>query len=362
MNLRNKYPRVVLYWLLVGVCMVFFQVVLGGITRLTESGLSITKWDIVSGTLPPLNETAWQEAFEMYKATPQYKEVNEGMSFSDFKFIFFWEFVHRFWARLMGFVFLIPFVYFFYKKYLDREILVNLTKVILLSILAATFGWIMVASGLIMRPWVNAYKLSLHLMIAFGVYIMLLWTYLNAKYIDSFSEIILKQSNNIYRLFVWFGLFLCLQVFLGGVLSGMKAAVIFPMWPDMNGEYLPNILLDLTQWNVSNFNNYDKNLFMPTLIHFLHRNTAYVVSILGFYLSFKMFRLDLLDTKHFVKKVSLLLGCGILVQITLGILTLVNSIGRIPIALGVLHQAGALLLISVSVVIFFILRPKEILK
>ena len=134
--------------------MVFFQVVLGGITRLTESGLSITKWDIVSGTLPPLNETAWQEAFEMYKATPQYKEVNEGMSFSDFKFIFFWEFVNRFWARLIGFVFLIPFVYFFYKKYLDREILVNLSKVILLSILAATFGWIMVASGLIMRPWV----------------------------------------------------------------------------------------------------------------------------------------------------------------------------------------------------------------
>jgi cytochrome c oxidase assembly protein subunit 15 len=359
MNLRNKYPKVVLYWLLVGVIMVFVQVVLGGITRLTESGLSITKWDIVSGTLPPLTESDWLEAFEMYKATPQYAEINEGMSFSDFKFIYFWEYVHRLWARLMGFVFLFPFLYFMTKRYFDKEILINLSKVILLSILAATFGWIMVASGLVLRPWVNAYKLSLHLIIAFSVYIMLIWTYFQAKYFVSWS-LLGSRGKMVFGLFRWFGLILFIQIFLGGILSGMRAAVVFPTWPDMSGELIPKILFKSSEWSVENFNEYDKSIFMPALIHFMHRCTAYILVVLAFIFMYNLKKTDLDgNNKPMSSKIILFLSIGLLAQVGLGILTVVNSKGSVPVGLGVMHQAGAMLLVSITVVIFFILRPNQ---
>ncbi len=172
-----KYSNKVKIWLFIGLVMVFVQVIVGGITRLTESGLSITKWEVISGTLPPLSEADWEQQFELYKSTPQYIEINEGMNLDDFKFIYFWEYIHRFWARIMGFVFLFPFLYFLVKGYLDKALLKKLSIVIFCALLAATFGWIMVASGLVERPWVNAYKLSIHLMIAFSVYVALLWTF-----------------------------------------------------------------------------------------------------------------------------------------------------------------------------------------
>lgn len=166
------------YWLFTGLIFLFFQVVIGGITRLTGSGLSITKWDIVTGTFPPMSEETWIEEFELYKKTPQYHKINAGMSISAFKWIYFWEYLHRLWARTMGFVFLIPFLIFYRKKLISNHLLRRLGVVILLAMLAATFGWIMVASGLVNRPWVNAYKLSFHLCIALSVYTALLWTYL----------------------------------------------------------------------------------------------------------------------------------------------------------------------------------------
>ena len=143
--------------------MVFIQILLGGITRLTGSGLSITRWEIVTGTIPPLNQVDWNEAFDLYKATPQYQKINEGMSLDRFKFIFFWEYFHRVWARLMGFVFLIPFIIFLVRKSLSQKLIKRLIVVIAIAAAAAVFGWIMVASGLIHRPWVNAYKLTIHL-------------------------------------------------------------------------------------------------------------------------------------------------------------------------------------------------------
>ena len=287
MKYSNKYSDSVLIWLKVGLFMVFIQVIVGGITRLTESGLSITKWEVVSGTLPPLSDEAWQKEFDLYKETPQYKEINEGMSFEDFKFIYFWEYIHRFWARVMGFVFLFPFLWFFYKGKLDKPILKNLSLVILLAILAATFGWIMVASGLIERPWVNAYKLSLHLMIAFSVFAALFYTYLRAKFVD--SEHTPTILNNDIKIVILVFIIFVFQLFLGGVLSGMKAAVIFPTWPDMHGAYFPEIIFRLEEWNADNFNRYDSNTFMPSLIHFLHRNTAYLLLVIGVWLSYRLY-------------------------------------------------------------------------
>jgi cytochrome c oxidase assembly protein subunit 15 len=351
----NKYSDSVLIWLKIGLFMVFVQVVVGGITRLTESGLSITKWEVVSGTLPPLSDEAWQKEFDLYKATPQYKEINEGMSFEDFKFIYFWEYIHRFWARVMGFVFLFPFLWFWYKGKLDRPILRNLTLVILLAALAATFGWIMVASGLVERPWVNAYKLSLHLIIAFSVFAALFYTYLRAKFghSDATPTLSRKDMMIISLVFIVF----VLQLFLGGVLSGMKAAVIFPTWPDMHGAYFPEIIFKLEEWNSNNFNNYDSNAFMPSLIHFLHRNTAYLLLFLGVWIGYRLyFRYQNL----MLSKVSVILVLVLFSQAVLGIVTVLSSIGKIPVLWGVLHQAGALVLLSVLVFLFFVLRIKKV--
>jgi len=161
-RLSNYLPSVKI-WLFIGLVMIFVQVLLGGITRLTGSGLSITKWEIVTGILPPMSQEAWQAEFDLYKATPQYQKINEGMSLSEFKFIYFWEYIHRLWARMMGFVFIIPFVVFLFKGHLDKALIKRLGGVVLMAAIVASFGWIMVASGLEDRPWVNAYKLSLHL-------------------------------------------------------------------------------------------------------------------------------------------------------------------------------------------------------
>lgn len=354
MKQGEVYPKAVLSWLVIGLVMVFVQVIIGGVTRLTESGLSITKWEVVSGTLPPLSEDAWQKEFDLYKLTPQYKEINEGMSFDDFKFIYFWEYIHRFWARIMGFVFLFPFLYFYKKGYLDREILKDLTRVILLACLAATFGWIMVASGLIERPWVNAYKLSLHLMIAFSVFAALFWTYIKASNISIGN--VAKIPTSTYYLFSGLLLLFVVQIFLGGVMSGMKAAVVYPTWPDMHGSYIPSPILDWSQYNAENFNNYDKNAFMPALIHFLHRNTAYFLFIVSMWFSYRLYYSSA-SSHHRYAAVSL--GMLILLQVLLGIITVFMSQGKIPVLWGVLHQAGALCLVGAFVFIFFILRIKK---
>ena len=246
---EKKYSRILKAWLLTGVVMLVVQVVVGGITRLTGSGLSITTWDIVYGTLPPMSDAAWQESFDLYKATPQYREINEGMELGTifqsgtFKFIYFWEWVHRLWARVMGFVFLIPFVIFRWRGDLDTMLKRRLIGVFLLAALAASFGWIMVASGLIERPWVNAYKLALHLSIAFVTYGLLWWTYLKTD-LPNWGSHNFGPSLRFRSSALIFFVLLCIQIFVGGVMSGMKAGVVYPTWPDMNGEMFPSIVFD----------------------------------------------------------------------------------------------------------------------
>jgi len=352
-----KYSNKVKVWLFIGLVMVFIQVIVGGITRLTESGLSITKWEVISGTLPPLSDADWQHEFELYKSTPQYIEINEGINLDDFKFIYFWEYIHRFWARIMGFVFLIPFLFFLVKGYLDKALLNKLGIVILFALLAATFGWIMVASGLVERPWVNAYKLSIHLMIAFSVYSALLWTFLYARDVGAEFPYFLRTNliNLVWLVFV----LLLIQIFLGGVMSGMKAAVVYPSWPDMNGVYLPDIIFDMSQWNIENFNNYDKNPFMPALIHFLHRNMAYVLFIFGNVLSYRLVNAGNKFNINALKRVGYSFSALLLLQVFIGIFTVISSKGSIPVFWGVLHQAGALVLLTVLVFIIFVVRIKK---
>jgi len=207
--------------------MVFMQIVIGGITRLTGSGLSITEWEIVTGTLPPMSDEGWQVEFDKYKSTPQYLKINRDMEMGSifspdtFKFIYFWEYLHRLWARTMGFIFLFPFLFFLIRKMIPGSLVRRLGVVIGLAALAATFGWIMVASGLIERPWVNAYKLSLHLCIGIAVFIALWWAFIRYTHPN---KIIYKIHIPSYT--KWMLVFIIIQIFLGGVMSGTKSRTI----------------------------------------------------------------------------------------------------------------------------------------
>lgn len=349
LSTSTQYPKAVKIWLITGLVMIFFQVVIGGVTRLTGSGLSITKWEIVTGTFPPMNAEQWEKEFDLYKATPQYQKINEGMSMGDFKFIYFWEYFHRLWARSMGFVFIIPLFIFWRKKWIDRPLYKHLGVVFLLAALVASFGWIMVASGLNNRPWVNAYKLTMHLSLAFILYSYLLWTIFKVTFprLKVINNSMLKSG-----ILVILGI-LSLQIILGGIMSGMKAGLFYPTWPDMNGEWIPAILLDGGEWTVDNFVQYDQGGFMAAFVQVAHRTTAYllIIIVLAYFFSAKKHNTSPAFTLGLYLLVSMLI-----IQVLLGIFTLLNSLGSIPVGLGVMHQGGALILLSVALFLLFQLR------
>lgn len=337
---ETRISKAVKIWLITGLVMIFMQIVIGGVTRLTGSGLSITRWEIVTGAIPPLNETQWVTAFELYQQTPQYHKINQGMTLEAFKFIFFWEYFHRLWARLMFFVFIVPFGWFLWRGMLSRDLKNWLLGVVLLAGLEGFFGWAMVASGLRERPWVNAYNLTLHLCMGVVIFSCLLWTTFIAFRPRPTSFGLPGARRSAWFLFgVAF-----FQIALGAMMSGAKAGLFYPTWPDMRGEYLPAVLFDAGHWTANSFLQYDTNPFMPTLIQFFHRNTAYVLTIMVLWFSWKTLRSPVADQNK--PLIWALLGV-LTTQVLLGIFTLINCIGKVPVALGVFHQGGAVVLIGV---------------
>lgn len=344
-------PRPVRIWLAIGVFMVFMQVIIGGITRLTGSGLSITEWEIVTGTLPPLNADAWSVEFEKYKATPQYEKINLGMTISEFKFIYFWEYFHRLWARTMGFVFAIPFFIFLRRGWIAKPLMRKLLVVVVMAAVVASFGWIMVASGLIERPWVNAYKLTLHLSLALVLFSYLLWI----TFESFLPEKPLIQNKSLKQFAVIVTVTICIQIIFGGLMSGMRAGMTYPTWPDMNGSVIPDVVFHNEMWNVENFVNYDKSVYMPTLVQILHRSVAYILT--GLILVF-FWRAKDINLKPF-KLTSRLLITMLVIQFLLGVFTIINCKGTIPVGLGSLHQGGAIVLLSISLFVNYLLSRKN---
>jgi cytochrome c oxidase assembly protein subunit 15 len=269
-------------------------------------------------------------------------EMGSILTAGTFKFIYFWEWVHRLWARVMGIVFLVPFIIFWSKGMFDKMLKWRLLVVFLLAGLAASFGWIMVASGLIERPWVNAYKLALHLSIAFLTYSYLLWTFFKTQW-PSFSKQSFGLQLRFNRIARWFTILLCVQIFLGGVMSGMRAAVTYPTWPDMNGAFLPSVLFDSQSWTMYNFNYYDQHLFMPALIQSVHRLVAYCLVLFAIYLLPRIIR-GARDTA--VRSGGWIVVGLLSTQFLLGILTVINSKTSIPVGYGVAHQIVALFLLT----------------
>lgn len=349
----TKPRRYVSNWILIGVFMLLIQVVLGGITRLTGSGLSITEWNVVTGTLPPLNEQQWVQEFNKYKQTPQFLLLNSEFTLSDFKFIFFWEWFHRFWARLIGVVFVVGFVYLVSNKYLKREMQQPLLFLFIFGAFQGAIGWIMVASGLTGDAvYVKPTRLALHFIFALALICYAFWFALQLRVREN-QKIVAPSLRN----WTWWliGL-LFLQLIFGALMAGHKAAMAAPTWPDINGDLIPPGLFREKPLLLNFFEN-------KITIHFIHRGLAYLLLVLIILYTIKAFRLR--PVSQTLQKARLLPMILVWLQVVLGIVSLLTSPGIVPQKWGIfewmaqLHQVvGMLLLLSLVAMLY--LFPKRL--
>ncbi len=351
MNQDKLIPRSVSIWLFIGIVLIFVQVNIGGITRLTDSGLSITEWEVIKGTLPPLSTEAWDIAFDKYKvnASQQYEAIHggESMTMSEFKVIYFWEWFHRFWARSIGFVFLFPFIYFVFKGYLPTWLIKRLGIVVFFAALAAAFGIIMVYSGFNddTRTWVSAYKLLGHLSIACLTFGYLFWTWLKVKYPGLTYAQDYPQLTPILKGII---AVLFLQIGFGALMAGMRAGLVHPYISMLiSGDQFWNLLWQSDGSIAESIVDYEKSVSIKAWVQVLHRFTAYLLTglIIWFFLKVKQLSSYPHSYPHILFGTYGML-VFLLVQVMLGILTIVNCVGKIPLVYGVLHQAGALILLG----------------
>lgn len=311
------------------------QVLLGGITRLTGSGLSITEWQPLLGALPPMNEQMWLRSFEKYQQIAQFKKLNSHFTLTDYQAIFFWEWLHREWARLMGLAFFIPFMFFLIKKKLTRKMIVPLIILFLLGGLQGVIGWIMVESGLNDTDvTVSHIRLAIHFVCALFLLSYLLWFTLTIG-VDASKTAGFNRSNKLLRFLL---VLLFCQLIYGAFMAGTHAALEAPTWPDINGSMIPAGLF--TSRGVLN-----DLLYNPLLIQFVHRGLAYIITILVVTFFYRAGKLPVNAQLRQFRWVPLLL---VIIQVIVGILALINSIFRPGIYFSVLHQfVGMLLLMSV---------------
>jgi cytochrome c oxidase assembly protein subunit 15 len=343
-NVGVKKSNAVAIWLLVGVGMIIIQVLLGGITRLTGSGLSITEWKPILGAVPPMNEADWLKAFEQYKQIGQYKHLNFEFTLSDFKFIYFWEWFHREWARLIGLVFFIPFVWFIIKKKIEKWMINPMVILFLLGILQALLGWIMVASGL--NPddlYVDHIRLAIHFIAALGLLCYTLWFALKLLVPEDQRVIAapLKMQTNV--LFV----LLVVQLVFGAFMAGLKAANFATTWPLINGEFIPSSLSNDT-WSTFTHD--------PLAVHFIHRNLAYLLAILIFNWHIRSKTIEGGTYFNIWRRLPFYL---VLLQVVLGIFTVLYANSSTALLwLGVFHQFTGMLLMLSFVVVAYLLKTK----
>lgn len=345
--MEEKARKQVATWLLIGVGMIVIQVLLGGITRLTESGLSITEWKPFKGALPPLNDAAWMAEFDKYKNTDQFKYVHQSFSLSDFKFIFFWEWFHRLWARLMGVVFLIGFVYFLATRKFKKEMIAPMVILFILGGLQGAIGWIMVKSGLVPKKYfVGHVELTTHFVAALILLSYTLWFALG---------MLIKPGQKIVNVSLQRSLIVILIVFFfqltyGGFMAGMRAAIAAPTWPDINGAFIPATIGELSPAI--------KNIaYNPLTVHFIHRGLAYLLFVLVLVWWFKS---KSVSGSPLFSKLSNVFFILLVTQVALGILTVLNATHANRLVwLGVSHQFTAMLVLMVLVSLLFIVKKKQ---
>jgi cytochrome c oxidase assembly protein subunit 15 len=326
----KKDNKKVIYWLLTGCILIFIMVVVGGITRLTHSGLSISNYKLISGTIPPMNEIEWTEAFDLYKQYPEYQKLNSNMNLEEFKDIYFWEWIHRVIGRFIGLVFILPFLYFLIRKQLSKSTIKKLVILLVMGGFQGFLGWYMVKSGLVDQPDVSHYRLAAHLTTAFLTFAYTFWVALDLMFPSK------KAIDKKFRNFIRIGLVvLILQIIYGAFVAGLDAGWIHNHWPFMNeGKLIHETVYIEQNPTYLNF------LEGKSGVQFVHRTLAYlvVIFILAIWYKAKRMTLTILQTRG-INALLIMVG----VQFLLGVLTLIYAV---PVWLGVLHQVGAFILLS----------------
>jgi cytochrome c oxidase assembly protein subunit 15 len=334
--------RAIRLWLHAVAALVFAMVLVGGATRLTESGLSITEWQPVTGVLPPLSETQWQADFEKYQAIPQYRQLNTGMSLADFKTIYRWEWAHRLIGRVIGVVFVAPLLWFLWRGLIPPGRRAGLWTIFGLGALQGAIGWWMVASGLADRVEVSQYRLATHLLLACLIYVALIWTG-SRWHAERVGGVFAQPHNDqpvvIRGCAIGLLIFILLQIYLGALVAGLRAGHAYNTWPLIDGSLVPQgsrLFFDMPLWR-----NFFEN---PLTAQFDHRMLGYVICLLALLHLLNVVRLT---RQRAVRADAVLLAASVTVQATLGVFTLL-SVAALPLA--VLHQAMAMVTLTFAVI------------
>ena len=324
--------RAVRAWLFSVAALIAIMVLVGGATRLTESGLSIVEWKPVTGTLPPLDQAQWEQAFEAYRQIPQYRQLNAGMTLSEFKTIFWWEWSHRLLGRVIGVVYLLPFLYFLWRGGMGSELKRRLWLIFGLGALQGAVGWWMVASGLSERIEVSQYRLATHLVLALLIFAAVVWTLRRLSERPSLVVSLRLKITSAALLVLTFA-----QLYLGALVAGLRAGLIYNTWPDIDGAFIPSgarLWFEQPWW---------RNLFENTLtVQFEHRMTAYALFAIALLHAFDA----IVSRAGAAARGALWLAAAVTLQALLGILTLIN---QVPLAFALSHQAVAILVLTLAV-------------
>jgi len=320
---NNNLNQQLKIWLFALLSLIILIILVGGLTRLTDSGLSITTWDLFVGFLPPLTNDRWIDYFNLYKTIPEFSEQNSNMTLGEFKVIFWWEWGHRQLGRLIGLTVLLPLIYFTFKNGL--WVLKTYGLIFLLVCLQGFFGWYMVSSGLVDRIDVSHYRLSIHLVTAFLILSIIFWKLLKL------TKIQINDISFNLKLFKFFFILLFIQLIIGAFVSGMDAGTIYNTWPLMGSSYFPDDSKYIEFLNINFFDN-------PSIVQFLHRNLAYLIVIIYIYLLILVFR----DTNKIFRKPIIIIGISIFLQVILGVVTLLSGV---KIIYASLHQINSILII-----------------
>jgi len=323
---KINYNQILTYWLLTMIILVFLIIVVGGLTRLTDSGLSITQWELFKGILPPLRESTWINYFNLYKEIPQFKFINPTMTLTEFKVIFYWEYFHRLLGRIIGLVYLIPLIFLSFQNIVEKKTLKIFYFIFFLILTQGILGWYMVESGLVINTSVSHFRLSLHLFFAFIIISFLIWNYFNFKYKK--NKVFFNLDNKLTKLLF---LFILVQIIIGAFVSGLDAGLIYQTWPKMNLAYFPDDL-QTNQFNL-------KYLFnSQSFVQFLHRTFAYLIIFFTIIIGFKMILQK--QKKHILNYLIVLFVLTI--QVLLGIFTLISGLN---LYLASLHQITSVILV-----------------
>ena len=319
-------------WLLILLTLIIIIIIVGGLTRLTDSGLSITTWELFVGFFPPLTDNKWISYFELYKSIPEYREQNFNMTLSEFKVIFWWEWAHRQLGRLIGLAVLLPLIYFTIKNGL--WVVKKYGIIFILVCLQGFLGWYMVSSGLVNRIDVSHYRLSIHLVTAFIILSIVFWNFLEL------TELKINQISIKLNFIKFFLFLLFIQLIIGAFVSGMDAGNIYNTWPLMGSTYFPDDSRFNEFLNIKFFDN-------PSIVQFIHRNLAYIIFAVYIYLLFSVFK----NSNKLFRKPIILIGIIILLQMVLGILTILSGV---KIVYASLHQINSILLILSTLYFLYI--------